>query len=290
VQIEKYHKTIDLQLMKFLIDISKIGGNMLRYRQLLEARRKKMTSMNYSLLILLLYYLTACNQTPSFQFDTTSSHRLDEIIKWNNRIIVTDNTGELYEIIGDTLTKFRQDSIISVKQCKDGFYILKAPNDSILVMDQPNGSKLTIANKTGNESRYFSVWLNERCNLLLECGGIAYPIQQNSLVDSNKIYGFAKNTKPSGSDRAGFFENFIFLTKYPDFLGGAFFMFYLDSLGNRYSLPENLKVRDFTLHKDELWLVTGFYQKLEDKEIIDKHIIKLRNGKIDEALTFETLS
>jgi hypothetical protein len=227
--------------------------------------------------------LTACKETPSFQFESTSDKPV-EIITWDDKVIVTDNGGDLYQIIGDTVKQFDSSNINSITKCKSNFYILKSPNDTTLVITESNGVDLKIKNKSGNKSKYFTLRTNEKCEILLECGMIGYRIQNDSLIDLNNIYGFRGINGFNGSDKFGYFDNFIFLTKYPDYSSGGVFQSYLDSDSIKYHLPNDTKIRDFTIHNNELLLATGFYEVLENKHILERKILRLKGGKIEEVL------
>lgn len=188
---------------------------------------------------------------------------------------MTDNVGDLYEVRGDTLRKFDMDSIISITKCNGNFYILKAPNDTTLIIEESNGTALSIKNKTGFESNYFALWTNEKCDVILESGMAAFKIQKNSLIDLESIYGFTKIERFNGSDKFGYFDNFIFLAQY----GGEVFQTYLDGDSNKYPLPKNISIKDHTLHNDELWLVTSFYEIVEKQKIL-----KVKDGKVQEVV------
>jgi len=239
--------------------------------------------MTLRLLIVLSIIMISCDERPTFHFGTTSD-RLTRIIEWKEKLLVTANIGDLYSIDGDSLKEFKDDSIVNINKCKNGYYALRAPNDSTFIVVKPDNSEWLIKNKTGLKSEYFSVWTNEKCEILLEYGMIAFKIQDNSFINMNKVYGFKDITNFKASDRFGYFDNFIFLTKYADYSGGGIFQSYLDSDSNKYRLPNDIKVRDFTIHNDELWLVTGFYESNEGKDIVENKILKIRDGKIEEVV------
>lgn len=239
--------------------------------------------MKYRLLIMLIYGLTACRETPSFQFQSTSDKPVD-IIAWDGKVIVTDNTGNLYQIIGDALKQFDSDSIISITKCKGNFYILKAPDDTTLVITESNGTDLKIQNKSGRKSKYFTLRTNEKCEVLLECGMLAYKIQNGSFIDQNDIYGFSDVRGFNSSDKFGYFNNFIFLTRYPDYFNGGVFQSYIDNDTTKYQLPSDIKIRDFSIHNDELLLATGFYEILNNEQLIERKILRLKNGGNEELV------
>jgi hypothetical protein len=225
--------------------------------------------------------LTACKETPTFRFESTS-YKPVEIIAWDGKIIVTDNRGYLYKIKGDTLKQFDSDNINNITKCRNEFYILKSPNDTTLVIAKSNGIDLKIRNKSGQESKYFTLKTNEKCEILLECGMIVYRIQKDSLIDVNEIYGFTEINSFHGSDKFGYFDNFIFLTSYAAYSSGGVSQSYLDSDSIKYRLPNDTKIRDFTIHNDELLLATGFYEILEEKHFLERKILRLKGGKISE--------
>lgn len=224
----------------------------------------------------------SCKERPTFQFETTSD-RLTEIIEWKNKILVKDNIGTLHSIEGESLEKFNFDNIESISKCKNEHYILKVPNDSTFIITRPDNSEWLVSNKTGFESKYFTIRTNEKCEILLEYGMIAFKIQEETFIDMNKVYGF-KNIALNISDKFGYFENFIFLTKYADYFNGGLLISYLDSDSNKYSLPNDSKVRDFTIHNDELWLATGFFESNEGRKIVEKKVLKIKQGNIEEVL------
>ena len=71
--------------------------------------------MNYKLLLFLLCALIGCKQIPSPHLPTTPLRLADEIIKWNDKIIVSKGLGELFEIKNDSLVRFNIDSIVNIK-------------------------------------------------------------------------------------------------------------------------------------------------------------------------------
>lgn len=79
---------------------------------------------------------------------------------------------------------------MSINQCKSDIYILKAPNDTTLIVVNPDNSERLIKNRTGLKSKYFALWTNEKCEILLEYGMVAFKMQNNSFIDMNKVYGF----------------------------------------------------------------------------------------------------
>jgi hypothetical protein len=113
---------------------------------------------------------------------------------------------------------------------------------------------------------------------------LVFKIQGDSLIDLKSVYGFRDITSFNGSDKFGYFDNLIFLTKYPDYFYGGIVKSYLDSDSNKYPLPNDIKVRDFTIHKDELLLVTGFYEIHDDNHVIEKKVLKIKDGKVEELV------
>jgi len=248
-----------------------------------SGKARKVQKMRYSILIIFIGLLFSCKERPTFKFETASG-RLGKITKWNDKVIVEDNIGDLYEIFGDTLKRFKVDNIVSLTKCKNDFYILKAPNDTTLIISQSSKPDLVIKNRSSLLSKYFALRTNEKCEFLLEYGMAAFKIQENSFIDLNSLYGFKKNTSFNVSDKFGYFDNFIFLTKYANYSSGGVFQVYIGGDSTKYSLSKDLKVRDFTIHKDELWLVTGFYETIDDKHLVERDVLKIKDGLVEEVI------
>lgn len=228
--------------------------------------------------ICFLLILAGCKTQPVYTLPT-SSLKLKEIVKWNDSLYFTDNVGDLYKLERDSLTVFAKDSIIDIKQCAGATFLLKAPDDSTLVIVNPDGSERRVKNRTELKSKHFKLHLNEKCQMLLEWGTAFFPIQDDKLIDQNKMFGF-KNPDPNMSDNVGYYDNFVFLTKYPRYFSGGLFISYLDS-SRRYDLPVDSKIRDFDIHSGQLLLAKGYHETIDGDEFMESELQMLGDGKIN---------
>ncbi|MEO1254906.1 MAG: hypothetical protein AAFY41_08480 [Bacteroidota bacterium] len=230
------------------------------------------------LFIAISFIVIGCNSQPVFDLPTS---RLDltEIVKWNNEFYFSEGVAGLYKLEGDSLVEYKTDSIIDIKTCSGQAYLLRAPNDSTLIIVHPNNTEDVINNKTDLKSKYFQIHVNEKCDILLEYGTAFFKIQDGKFIDYDMIYGFEINQSPNGSDKIGYFNDFIFLTKYPGYMSGGTFQYHLDS-SSRPDFPVDMKIRDFTIHKNQLLIVKGFHETIGDEELMETNLISLEDKEL----------
>ncbi|MEM9340663.1 MAG: hypothetical protein AAGA66_18160 [Bacteroidota bacterium] len=97
-------------------------------------------------------------------------------------------------------------------------------------------------------------------------------------------YGFNENQSPNVSDKVGYFNSFILLTKYPGYFSGGCFQFRLDSL-HEYKLPTDMKIRDFKIHNDQLLIANGYHETIGDEELMESRLMVVRDNKLIEMET-----
>lgn len=224
--------------------------------------------------------MLGCESPAEFNLPTS---RLDltEIVKWNGEYYFDEGMGNIYKLEQDSLVEFRKDSVIDIKSCSDKTFILKAPNDSTLIIVYPNDTERLINIEIDSKAEYFQLSLNERCEVLLESGTIFYKIQQDGIINYNSICGFVDNKSPNGSDRTGFYDNFVFLIKYPGYFSGGLYTCYLDST-SKYNLPKSVRIRDFTTHNDKLLVAEGYHEVIDGEDLMESNLIFIHDGNISE--------
>ena len=240
--------------------------------------------MNKPLILITLLLLFSCNSPREYSFSESHLNFID-ISKYQDDIYFSDELDKLYKLDGDSIISIPTDSIVTVKSCLNKDYALHSINDSTLLLINPDNSQRKITNRTDLQNKYFKIQFNEKCELLLENSSVFFSIQDNNYIDYDKAYGFSIRDR-HGLDRYGFYDNFIFMTKYPDYFRGGFFKTYLDS-SKHYQISDRTKVRDFIIHKGALWMSLGYYDNIDGEVLIETQLMTLQNGKIKEESEIE---
>lgn len=217
--------------------------------------------------ILLALLIISCKNTRSFRFENVSTLHVDDIVMFNDKIIVSEEFGDmLFELQGDSLKQFKLDSIVSITKCMNGIYTLKAPTDSTAVLERPNKAPIIIKNKSGISSKYFNIRSNEKCEILLESSMIGFQIQNDSIIDFNKVWGFKEINEfgLSGNNKFGYFDNHIFLKTFD----GSLYQSYLNNDSTKYLALGKRAIIDFTTFRNELWLITSPFNNPSEQEIV----------------------
>jgi len=229
-------------------------------------------------LTVVLVLIFGCENPAEFNLPTS---RLDltEIVKWNGEYYFDEGVANIYKLEQDSLVQFKEDSIIDIKNCAEKTFVLKAPNDSTLVILYPDSTKRLINIEIDNKAEYFKLHLNERCEILLEYGTIFFKIQQGNIINYNSICGFVDNKSPNGSDRIGFYDNFVFLIKYPGYFSGGLYTCYMDST-TKYNLSKSVRIRDFTIHNDKLLVAEGYHEVIDGEDLMESDLVFINKGNI----------